>query len=201
MTAFIRWIDRITSWSGLIVAWLIFPLILATIYEVASRYLFDAPTMWAFEMGYMAMGVHALMGAAYTLRCHGHIRIDVLYIRFSEKRKALIDVVGYVLLFLPVISWVSFGLWEYWVEALVGDMRSGQSAWNPLIWPFRLTFFAGMFLLWLQGISEVLKAWMFLTGRSDHYEAGGGIQQDAGFPADDLEHGDPPSRPDDGGAR
>ena len=89
----------------------------------------------------------------------------------SAKTQAVIDTIGYVVLFMPVILWVSFGLWEYWVEALVRDEHSGQSAWNPVIWPFRLAFFVGFFLLALQGVAELIKCFRFLTGRTTAWKA------------------------------
>ena len=174
MAFLLRMIERVTGMAGLVIAWLVFPLILAMCYEVFSRYVLNAPTIWAFELSYMAMGTHALIGAAYTLRERGHIRIDIFYGRFSPKTKALIDTLGYLVLFLPVVSWVSLGLWEYWVEAFVGDHRSGQSAWNPIIWPFRFAFFLGFALLWLQGIAEFIKCLRFLAGRTDDWDATNG---------------------------
>jgi TRAP-type mannitol/chloroaromatic compound transport system permease small subunit len=175
MTALVRWIERLSDLSGFMIAWLVFPLILATCYEVFSRYVLNAPTIWAFELGYMAMGAHALIGAAYTLRCHSHIRIDILYIIFSDRHRALVDAIGYLTLFLPVVTWVSIGLWDYWLDAYRSHELSGQSAWNPVIWPFRLCFFVGLALLWLQGVAELIKALMFLAGKSGRYEAGGGV--------------------------
>ena len=168
MIQIIRLIERITSGAGHLIAWVVLPLIGATCYEVFSRYVLNAPTIWAFEAGYMAMGVHALVGAAYTLQCHSHIRIDVLYSRFRDRTKAMIDIAGYLLLFFPAVTWLCIGLWEYWTEALISGEQSGQSAWNPVIWPFRFAFFAGYALLFLQGIAEVLKDVLFLTGRTDY---------------------------------
>ena len=101
MMALVRSIDRLSGLSGVVIAWVVFPLILASCFEVFSRYALNAPTIWAFELGYMAMGTHALIGAAYTLREGGHIRIDVLYSRFPDKAKAVVDTGGYLLLFLP----------------------------------------------------------------------------------------------------
>ncbi len=170
LSAIVRVIEKITGHAGLLIAWVVFPLILASVYEVFARYLFNAPTIWAFELGYMAMGVHALIGAAFTLRERAHIRIDILYSRYSDKTKAIIDTAGYLLLFIPVVSWVSFGLWEYWVEAFVNSEHSGQSAWNPLIWPFRLSLFIGFFLLALQGLAELIKCFQFLTGRTSKWD-------------------------------
>ncbi len=166
MMAMVRLIDRLSGLSGVVVAWVVFPLILASCFEVFSRYALNAPTIWAFELGYMAMGTHALIGAAYTLREGGHIRIDVLYSRFADKTKAVVDAAGYLLLFLPVVCWVSWGLWDYWVEAYVGNDHSGQSAWNPVIWPFRLVFFVGYFLLALQGVAELARCVRVLTGKT-----------------------------------
>ena len=174
MGVVVRLIERVSGLSGLFIAWLVFPLIIASCYEVFSRYILSAPTIWAFELGYMAMGTHALIGAAYTLRERGHIRIDVMYGHFSDKTKALVDTVGYVVLFLPVVSWVTLGLWEYWVEAFVAGDRSGQSAWNPIIWPFRLAFFIGFALLWAQGIAELIKCFWLLTGRTRERDSGNG---------------------------
>lgn len=171
VTAFLRSIDRLSGVSGVIIAWIVFPLILATCFEVFSRYALNAPTIWAFELGYMAMGTHALIGAAYTLREGGHIRIDVLYSRFPDKAKAIVDTAGYLFLFLPVVCWVSWGLWDYWVEAYVNNHHSGQSAWNPVIWPFRLVFFLGYFLLALQGVAELVRCVRTLTGRTSERRA------------------------------
>ena len=170
MLQIIRLIETITGSAGKLIAWVVLPLIFATCYEVFSRYVLNAPTIWAFEAGYMAMGVHALIGAAYTLQCHSHIRIDVLYSHFSDRNKALIDVIGYLVLFFPAVTWVSIGLWEYWTEALLSAEQSGQSAWNPVIWPFRLALFTGYALLFLQGIAEVIKDLLFLTGKTPYLQ-------------------------------
>jgi TRAP-type mannitol/chloroaromatic compound transport system permease small subunit len=169
--ALVRVIERLSHASGVAIAWVVLPLILATCYEVFSRYVLGAPTIWAFELGYMAMGVHALIGAAYTLKERGHIRIDVLYSRLPAKARAVIDTFGYVVLFLPVVGWLTFALWDYWVEAYLLDELSGQSAWNPVIWPFRLAFFLGFLLLALQGLAELIKCVRFVSGRSEEWES------------------------------
>jgi TRAP-type mannitol/chloroaromatic compound transport system permease small subunit len=167
----IRFIERLSNASGLVIAWVVLPLIIATCYEVFSRYVLNEPTIWAFELGYMAMGTHALIGTAYTLRERGHIRIDVLSMRFSERTRAIVDLIGYLVLFLPVMSWLSYALWDYWVSAMLSGERSGQSAWNPVIWPFRLCFFIGIGFLFLQGVAELLKTIGVLRGER-HLSAG-----------------------------
>jgi TRAP-type mannitol/chloroaromatic compound transport system permease small subunit len=170
MQALLRVIERISGVSGETTAWLVVPLILATTYDVIARYAFNAPTEWAYEVGYMVMGAHALLGMAYTLREGGHIRIDAFTQRFSQTTKAVIDLLGYLIV-LPCLCWVTWSLWQYWIGAFRSGELSGQSAWNPVIWPFRLIFFVAFVLLVLQIIAEVMKAIMYLAGRRPSYEA------------------------------
>ncbi len=80
-----RWIDRISSVSGVIAAWLIVPLIGAMCYEVIARYVFGAPTIWAYELTYLLTGAGWLLGMAYTLSRGAHIRIDVVYLNLSPR--------------------------------------------------------------------------------------------------------------------
>lgn len=170
MSALLRLIERISGFSGVTTAWLVAPLILATVYDVGARYLFNAPTQWAYEVGYMMMGAHALLGMAYTLREGGHIRIDAFTQRFSQTTKAVIDLVGYVVFLLPCLVWITWSLWRYWTHALLSHELSGQSAWNPIIWPFKLVFFIAFVLLVLQVVAEIIKAILYLSGKRSRYE-------------------------------
>ena len=77
MDAFIRITERITKSVGIMASFAIVPLVLATCYEVLARYVFDAPTIWAYEIGYTLTGSHFLLGMAYTLAVGAHIRIDI----------------------------------------------------------------------------------------------------------------------------
>lgn len=165
MLAIVRFVERLTGGVGLVAAAVVAPLILAMVYEVFARYLFNAPTIWAYELAYMAMGTNFLLGAAFTLRDRGHIRIDVLYSHLRPRTQAAIDILGYLLLFLPLAWWLSWGLWNYAYNALLSGETSGESAWNPLIWPFRMVFFLGFLLLALQATAELIKAVYRLGGR------------------------------------
>ena len=164
MDTLTRLIDRVSIAAGQLTAWLLVPLIAASVYEVGARYLFKAPTIWAFEIGYMVMGSHALLGIAYTLQSGGHVRIDALSSRFSPATQAKIDLLGYLVL-LPIVTWLTFGLWGYWREAFASGEGSGQSAWNPKIWPFRLIFFVAFTLFVLQVVAEILRSIQVIRGR------------------------------------
>lgn len=165
MESIVKLIERITGNVGLIVALIIIPLVLATCFEVFSRYLFDAPTVWAYELGYILTGTHFLLGAALALMKGAHVRIDVLYSQFSDRTKATVDIALYLLLFLPFLILLGDSLFDYALRAWESGERSGQSAWNPPIWPFRMLLTLGFAMLTLQVIAEVLKCAAVLRGR------------------------------------
>src|SRR5262245_8171851 len=108
MNVLLRAVARVSGASGHVTAWLVVPLILATVYDVGARYLFSAPTQWAYEVGYMMMGAHALLGMAYTLRDGGHVRIDAFSQMFSQRTRALIDLIGYAVFVLPCLLWMTW---------------------------------------------------------------------------------------------
>jgi TRAP-type mannitol/chloroaromatic compound transport system permease small subunit len=139
------------------------PLIAASCYEVFSRYVLNEPTLWAFELGYMVMGAHFLIGFAYTLREREHVRIDLFYARFSRKAKALIDAATYLLLLLPLAVWLAVAFGDKVVKAYESHERSGMSAFNPVIWPFRLVMCAAFVLLALQALAELIRCYLVIT--------------------------------------
>ena len=165
MESVVRVIERITGNVGVLVALIIVPLVLTTGFEVFSRYVFNAPTVWAYELGYILTGTHFLLGAALALMKGAHVRIDVLYGQFSDRTKALVDLTLYLLLFLPFLILLCDSLLDYALRAWESGERSGQSAWNPPIWPFRMLLTLGFAMLALQVIAEIIKCVGVLRGR------------------------------------
>lgn len=153
----VRIIERLSHVVGVIAAWLIVPLVFATVYEVIARYVFNAPTIWAYEIGYLMTGSGFLLGMAYALSCDAHIRIDVVSTNLSQRTRAIIDIVCYVGLLIPFLAWVTHMLWSRALDTFASGEKSGQSAWNPPLWPFRMVFLIAFALLLLQVIAEVIK--------------------------------------------
>ncbi|MFM7567912.1 MAG: TRAP transporter small permease subunit, partial [Betaproteobacteria bacterium] len=141
---------------GILGSLLIVPLVLSTCYEVFARYLFNSPTIWAYEIGYMLTGSHFLLGLAFTLRAGEHIRIDIFSGKFSARTRAVIDLAGYAVL-LPMLVWLTLALSRYFWTGYASNEKSGQSAFNMPVWPFRLVFFAAFLLLTLQVAAEAIK--------------------------------------------
>jgi TRAP-type mannitol/chloroaromatic compound transport system permease small subunit len=153
----IRVIERLVGTVGIAAAMLLVPLVLATCYEVFARYLLGMPTIWAYEIGYFLTGSHFLLGMAYTLRSDQHIRIDIFSGHFSQRTRAVIDLLAYAVL-LPLVTWISYALWLHLAQGFLRSERSGQSAMNLPVWPFRVVFLLAFVLLTLQILVEVVKA-------------------------------------------
>lgn len=163
MKAVIFAIEAVTKALGYLGAVLIIPLVLATCYEVFARYAMGAPTIWAFELGYMLMGVHFLMGGALAAAMEQHVRIDVIYSHFPAKLKAAVDGALYVLLLVCLIL-VALRLHEYTYSSYLSGEGSGQSAWNPPIWPFRAMIVLSFAVLAFQVVAEILKCALLIGG-------------------------------------
>ena len=87
----IQTIDKISDWSGRIVSYLIYPMVGSLAYEVFARYLFHAPTDWAYDVTYMFYGTIFMLGASYTLLNKGHIRTDMFYGRWKPQTQGKIE--------------------------------------------------------------------------------------------------------------
>ena len=152
----LRTLERVTDASAVIGVAIILPLIAAMVYEVLSRYLFAAPTFWAYELGYMMMGAIFMFGIAYALKVRQHVSVDILYGGLGPRGKATINLLGYCVL-LPCVGWLAYARIGYTVKAYVGHELSGQSAWNPPIWPYRVVLALGFILFALQIIVDIGK--------------------------------------------
>jgi len=138
---------------GWLAGWLIVPMIVAVAYEVAARYVFNAPTKWASSLTYMLYGSQFMLAAAYTLLKGGHIRTDVFYERWSPATRARIDTVSYVFFFFPGMLFV---LRAGWVEARQA-WAIGERAGGWPLYPFKAVIPLTAALLLFQGLSELIK--------------------------------------------
>jgi TRAP-type mannitol/chloroaromatic compound transport system permease small subunit len=157
MDSVIRNIERATTSVGILASLCLVPLVIATCYEVFARYIFGMPTIWAYEIGYFLTGTHFLLAMAFTLKSDEHIRIDIFSGHFSRRTRAIIDLVGYAVT-LPTMIWLSYALWLHLAQGYLRNERSGQSAMNLPVWPFRVVFFVAFTMLALQILAEVIKA-------------------------------------------
>jgi TRAP-type mannitol/chloroaromatic compound transport system permease small subunit len=154
----VRAIDTLSDWSGRLFCWLIVPLIAGTTYEVIVRYLFNAPTIWAYDLSYMLYGAHFMLGAGYTLLKGGHIRTDIFYQNWSPRTRGLVDALLYLLFFFPgMIFFFWMGGQEALHSILIGE-RSDASPWRPIVYPLKTVLPVTALLILIQGVSEFIKS-------------------------------------------
>lgn len=162
----LKFIDSTSKYVGWAASMIAIPMILALIYEVFARYVFLRPTIWSYEITYMIYGTHFLLGAAFTLYVKGHIRIDLVYMKFPPRGRAAIDVIGYTIIFFPVMFFLIKGGWSFASDAYRSKEVSQFTPWMPLLWPFKSAIFVGFILLTMQGVAEYIRAiFMLVKGR------------------------------------
>jgi TRAP-type mannitol/chloroaromatic compound transport system permease small subunit len=159
-------IERISRIFGAIAAALVLVLIALMTYEVALRYLFKAPSVWSYDLSTMTMGAVFVLSIGYTLATNAHVRVDILKPLLGRRGPHVIDLVGFAVVMLPLLAWLSWSLWEYFLAAFLSQERSGASAWNPPVWPFRAVMFLGVLVWTLQVAAEIAKLALTLAGRA-----------------------------------
>lgn len=149
-------VDRLSTWIGQFFAWSIVLLTLGISWEVFSRYALNNPHDWALNGQIMLYGTLFMMAGAYTLAKAGHVRGDVLYGFFQPRTQAGIDLLLYLVFFLPGIVALTWAGWTYANESLA--IREKTFSATPLpLYPFKFIIpLAGAMLL-LQGMVEIVR--------------------------------------------
>ncbi len=149
-------VDRLSTWIGKLFAWAIVGLTLMISWEVFSRYILNKPHSWMFDVQIMLYGTLFMTAGAYTLAKNGHVRGDVLYGFFKPRTQASIDLILYIVFFLPGIIALTYAGWHYFQDSLA--MREQTFNADPLpLYPFKFVIpFVGVTLL-LQGIVEIIR--------------------------------------------
>lgn len=156
MPNLLRAVDRFSTFIGKFFAWSVVALTLLISWEVFSRYVMNKPHAWVLDAQIMLYGTLFMFAGAYTLSKSGHVRGDVLYGFFRPRTQATIDLVLYVVFFLPGIVALTYAGWTYANESLA--MREQTFNADPIpVYPFKFVIpFAGGVLL-LQGVAEIIR--------------------------------------------
>ncbi len=159
MQRLVRSIEGISVWTGRAFGWCILVLTFSVAYEVIVRYVFNAPTVWAFDMMVQMYGALFLMAGPYALAQDSHVRGDVLYRLFPVRWQARIDFVLYILFFFPGM----LALFWFGYEIAADSWRYEEVSWNSpariQIYFFKSLIPVAGFLLIVQGIAEMIRCW------------------------------------------
>jgi len=156
MQKLLLFVDRVSTLAGKFFAWSIVLLTLLVSWEVFSRYVLNHPHPWALDAQIMLYGILFMMAGAYTLAHQGHVRGDVLYGNFSPRTQATIDLILFVIFYLPGVVALTWAGWIYANESLA--IRERTFSPDPLpLYPFKFVIPVAGFLLLLQGLVEILR--------------------------------------------
>jgi len=157
MRTIVRVIDSISEYSGKVVRWACLALVLMLCYEVAARYVFNAPTSWAFEASSMLGGTIAVLGWSYTHRHGGHVRVDVFYSHLSPRGKAILDIALSLLFFFPLLLALAYIAWDrMWFSWSMSEVMA-RGNWYPPTGPIRTIVVLGLCLFALQGMAQFIR--------------------------------------------
>jgi TRAP-type mannitol/chloroaromatic compound transport system permease small subunit len=153
----LKYIDKISEWTGIFSVWIVIPLMVVVLYEVVMRHFFNAPTGWGYDTCWMLYSAQFMIGGAYTLLHKGHIRIDIVYNILSPRGKLIFDTVLYaavVLFVMVVFTWAGVKFAAYAWSA--GEKLSTTNWFFPS-GPSKTIIPVAFFLLGLQSLAEFVR--------------------------------------------
>lgn len=163
LLALSRGIDRINTMIGRSAAWLILLAIFVSAVNAIIRKVFSVSSNAWLELQWYLYGGAFLLAAAYTLLENEHIRIDIVYGSWSRRVQHWIDLLGHIFLLMPMVMLTLWLVWPW----LARSYRGGEMSMNAgglMLWPAKALLFTGFVLLFLQGISEIIKKIAIMRG-------------------------------------
>ncbi len=172
MQSYIRLMDAVSRWCGYFASWALLAACLISAGNATLRYAFNIGSNSWLEVQWYLFGMAVFAGAPMLLKLNEHVRVDVVYGGMSSRTKAWIDLLGILIVLLPLCVMVAWMAWPFVVEAYVQHEVS-PSAGGLVRWPIKAAIPLGFGLMALQGVAELFKRVGYLRGTSNldlHYE-------------------------------
>lgn len=157
-------IDGFSDRVGQLVGWLNTAMVLVVFYDTVMRYAFNKGNVGLQELEWHLFSVVFLIGAAYTLKQGGHVRVDILFIRFSKKTKAWVDLIGSFVFLIPFCIIIIYSTQKFVGNSWAVREISPDPGGLPARYLLKAMIPAGFVLLIIQSVSEVLKNLMTVMG-------------------------------------
>src|SRR5919108_613576 len=157
MQKLLLFVDKVSTWAGQAFSWIIVLLTLHVTWEVYSRYVLDHPRAWAFDAMIMMYGTLFMMAGAYTLAKDSHVRGDMIYGFFTPRGQAALDLVLYIVFFIPgvvALVWAGYG---YAADSWRINEHSNITSEGPPVYPFKTVIPLAGALILVQGIVEIIR--------------------------------------------
>ncbi len=156
-------VRRIGEWA----TWLSLAMVLVTFTVVVLRYAFDIGSIALQESVTYMHSVLFMLGIAYTLGRNGHVRVDILYERLSRRARARVDLIGTLLLLIPVCVLIIWLGWTYVAESWRVQEASREAGGLPAVYLLKTLILIMPILLLAQGLSNALRNGLFLAGMEE----------------------------------
>ena len=155
LRSFCSTIDNLNEWTAKIGSWLIVPLTLLVVMDVTLRYVFNRPTIWAWDIAVQLLGGIAVLGSGYALLVGAHIGIDVFPQHLSKRKKGVLEIITYTFFFFSV----GVLLWKTTLAAVISVQTKEMynSFFRPPIYFLKVAMFVGFLLLFLEGIANFIR--------------------------------------------
>ncbi|MDB5485076.1 MAG: sugar transporter [Tardiphaga sp.] len=166
-------VDGLSDVFGFIAKWLVLLACLVSAGNATIRYLLNYSSNGWLEIQWYMFGGIVFLGAAQTLRLNEHVRVDLLYSNVSDRARLWIDIVGFSLFLLPVMTYLIYLTTPFFLNSF-RLQETSSNAGGLILWPIKLVLPLGFVLLWLQGVAELIKRIAGLAGIvkvDTHYEA------------------------------
>ena len=160
--AYVRWVDAVNRRLGRVAMYLLFVMMAILLWSSISKTFF-VPSLWTLEMAQFTLVAYYMLGGPYSLQMHAHVRMDLLYSRWTDRQRAWVDAFTVIalLVYLALFVWGGLSSTQYSIE--YGE-RS-YSAWAPLMWPIKsLMVLAGVLML-LQAVALLIRDIATIRGR------------------------------------
>ncbi|MDX2463871.1 MAG: TRAP transporter small permease subunit [Porticoccus sp.] len=159
-----RGIDCFTEWTGRIIAWLTLGMMTLTCTVVVMRYFLETGSIALQESVTYMHALVFLLGAAYTLKRGGHVRVDILYQTFSPRGQALVDALGALLFLIPVCILILIFSWDYVANSWAVSEVSKEAQGLPWVYLLKTLLLVMPATILLQGVAEIIKNLLFFFG-------------------------------------
>lgn len=160
----IKAINAFSDATGRAIAWLTTGMVLTTFVVVVLRYVFDWGSIALQESVTYMHGLVFMLGAAYTLRQDGHVRVDIVYRTLGPRGRAMVDLLGTLLLLLPVCLYILMESWPYVVSSWAVFEGSREAGGLPGVFLLKTLMVLMPALLILQGLADGLRSLLVLRG-------------------------------------
>jgi len=167
MRLLVEWVDSLNEWFGKAVSWLFLALVGSVSVDLLMRYFIGQGTDWAFDINYMIYGTQFMLAGAYTMKYNAHVRVDVIYNKFSPRGRAVLEAIFLLVIFFPLCGFLLFSCWSDFVQAVGAREISIVSAWHPPVYHYKAVMPLAFVLLILQGVAIFIRSLYTVAKRSE----------------------------------